>query len=113
MSEFYRDQFKLVEVESMRSDIFRAYKSGDVVLGFSALSAYELLDLERRKSTDGDQTALTFELSSRSEVDSFVGSAEANGAALVKAPFVTYYNWYMAVLRDPDGNAIRLTCTTK
>ena len=29
---------------------------------------------------------------------------------MVQEQFMTYYNWYMAVMRDPDGNAIRLAC---
>lgn len=95
----------------MRSDIFRAYESNNVVIGFSALSAYEMLNLNKRKSTDGDQVVLTFEFANKTDVDSCVRSAVDSGATLVKSQFMTYYNWYMAVLRDPDGNAFRLACT--
>ena len=36
--------------------------------------------------------------------------AKGLGATMVQEQFMTYYNWYMSVMRDPDGNAIRLAC---
>ena len=30
------------------------------------------------------------------------------GATLIKAPYVTYYNWYQSVLLDPEGNVFRI-----
>ena len=111
LSEFYRDLFGLTEVEELRSDVFRGYMSGDVLIGFSALAAYEMLDLEPRRAGDGDQTAFTFKLDTKADLDACIDTAKARGATLVKEQFTTYYHWYMAVLRDPDGNAIRLACT--
>jgi hypothetical protein len=32
----------------------------------------------------------------------------AAGARLVKAPYRTYYNWYQAVLLDPEQNVFRI-----
>ncbi len=112
LSEFYRDLFDLPEVEDLRSDVFRGYLSGDVMIGFSALAAYDMLGLEERKKGEGDQTAFTFKFDTREQLDMCVETAVARGADLVKEQFMTYYNWYMAVLRDPDGNAIRLACPT-
>ncbi|MBN9669723.1 VOC family protein [Roseibium aggregatum] len=112
LSEFYRDLFDLPEVESLRSDVFRGYMSGDVMIGFSAPAAYEMLGLDERKPGEGDQTAFTLKFDTKEELDACVGNAIARGATLVKEQFMTYYHWYMAVLRDPDGNAIRLACTT-
>jgi hypothetical protein len=34
--------------------------------------------------------------------------AVAKGATLVKPPYKTYYNWYQAVLLDPEGNVFRI-----
>ncbi|WP_346907459.1 VOC family protein [uncultured Roseibium sp.] len=112
LSEFYRDLFDLPEVEDLRSDVFRGYMSGDVMIGFSALAAYDMLGLDERKAGEGDQTAFTFKLATKEALDTCVEAAKARGGTLVKEQFMTYYNWYMAVLRDPDGNAIRLACTT-
>lgn len=112
LSEFYRDLFDLEEVESLRSEVFRGYMSGDVMIGFSALAAYEMLGLEERKPGDGDQTALTLKFTSKEDLETCLARANERGATVVKDPFMTYYHWYMAVLRDPDGNAIRLACPT-
>ncbi len=30
------------------------------------------------------------------------------GATLIKPPYTTYYNWYQAVLMDPEGNVFRI-----
>ncbi|MCC6001777.1 MAG: hypothetical protein JJU19_13085 [Pararhodobacter sp.] len=112
LSEFYRDIFDLTENEALRSDVFRGYMSGDCMIGFSAPAAYDMLSLTPRQPDSGDQTAFTFQMPSKEALDQTVHSAVARGATLQKAQFMTYYNWYMAVLRDPDGNAIRLACTT-
>ncbi|MEM1288064.1 MAG: VOC family protein [Pseudomonadota bacterium] len=112
LSEFYRDVFGLTENEGLRSDVFRGYMSEDVMIGFSAMAAYEMLGLEPRKSGEGDQTAFTFKFDTKADLDAAVGTATERGATLVKEQFMTYYNWYMAVLRDPDGNALRLACPT-
>lgn len=112
LSEFYRDLFDLPEMESLRSDVFRGYMSGDVMIGFSALAAYDMLGLVPRKAAEGDQTAFTFKFDDKADLDNCVETAVERGAELVKEQFTTYYHWYMAVLRDPDGNAIRLACPT-
>lgn len=112
LSEFYRDVFGLPENEGLRSDVFRGYMSGPVMIGFSAPAAYGMLGLEPRREGEGDQTALTFSLPTTEALDAAVDLATARGATLVKSSFMTYYGWYMAVLRDPDGNALRLACTT-
>ncbi|MEM6464211.1 MAG: VOC family protein [Pseudomonadota bacterium] len=110
LSEFYRDVFDLTENEALRSDVFRGYLSGECMVGFSALAAYEMLSLEPRRAGEGDQTAFTFRFDTKEALDTAVEKAVSRGATLVKAPFMTYYDWYMAVLRDPDGNALRLAC---
>ncbi|MCR9126692.1 MAG: hypothetical protein NXH82_11245 [Rhodobacteraceae bacterium] len=112
LSEFYRDVFHLTENESLRSDVFRGYMAGECMVGFSALAAYEMLDLTPRAAGEGDQTAFTFRFDTKAALDTAVETATARGATLIKPQFMTYYNWYMAVLRDPDGNGLRLACPT-
>ena len=34
--------------------------------------------------------------------------SEDSRATVVKPPYVTYYNWYQAVLLDPEGNVFRI-----
>ena len=112
LSEFYRDIFDLNENEDLRSDVFRGYMAGECMVGFSALAAYEMLGLEPRKVGEGDQTALTFSIGSKEELDLAVAEAMSKGASLIKEPFTTYYHWYLAVLHDPDGNGFRIACTS-
>lgn len=108
LSKFYADLLDLPENEAMRSDIFRGRMAGDVMIGFSALSAYEMLGLEPRRSGDGDQTAFTFGASSMADVEDIAKRCVEMGGTVVKDPFETYYGWYLAVLRDPEGNAFRV-----
>tara|TARA_B110000914_G_scaffold133853_1_gene116998 strand:- start:95 stop:499 length:405 start_codon:yes stop_codon:yes gene_type:complete len=112
LSEFYRTVFDLNENEELRSDVFRGYMAGQCMVGFSALAAYEMLGLDPREKGDGDQTALTFSIESTEKLDNAVSESVKKGATIIKDPFTTYYHWYLAVLRDPDGNAFRLACTT-
>lgn len=112
LSEFYRDLFDLPEVEALRSDVFRGYRSGEVMIGFSDYAAYEMLGLEERETGEHDQTAFTFQCETKESLDACLDKALGMGGTLVKEQFTTYYHWYMAVIRDPDGNAIRLACPT-
>ena len=81
------------------------------MIGFSAYEAYEMLGLQPRGTDDGDQTAFTFSVDSKDDVETMVETAKANGGAVITAPFDTYYGWYLAVMRDPDGNGFRIACT--
>ncbi|PYD84206.1 glyoxalase, partial [Pseudomonas syringae pv. pisi] len=40
--------------------------------------------------------------------DRLVPVAVAQGAKLIKEPYLTYYNWYQAVLLDPEHNVFRI-----
>ena len=112
LSEFYRDVFDLTENEELRSDVFRGYMAGECMVGFSAIAAYEMLGLKPRSAGEGDQTAFTFSIGTKKELDLAVAEAISKGASLIKEPFMTYYHWYLAVLRDPDGNGFRIACTS-
>ncbi len=47
-------------------------------------------------------------MSEQAEVDRLVPLAVEQGATLIKAPYLTYYNWYQAVLLDPERNVFRI-----
>jgi predicted lactoylglutathione lyase len=108
LSGFYQEVFGFPEIESIRSPIFRGLDTGRTAIGFNALDAYKLLQLEQFSETEGIKFLLNFEAASIAEVDRLVALAVAKGATLVKAPYKTYYNWYQAVLLDPEQNVFRI-----
>jgi uncharacterized glyoxalase superfamily protein PhnB len=108
LSGFYADLFGFTEIESIRSPIFRGLDTGKSALGFNALDAYELLGLAEFSETRGVKFLLNIDVASQTDVDRLVPLAVAAGARLVKAPYRTYYDWYQAVLLDPEGNVFRI-----
>lgn len=108
LSGFYERVFGFEEVLPMRSPIFRGLTTGRSNLGFNAPEAYELLHLSEHAQTTGCKFLLNIDVDSEAEVDRTVPVAVAAGATLVKPPYVTYYNWYQAVLLDPEANVFRI-----
>lgn len=108
LSGFYQRVFAFPEIEAIRSPIFRGLDTGQSSLGFNALAAYELLQLSEFSDTRGIKFLLNIDVDSQADVDRMVPLAVDAGATLVKAPYVTYYNWYQAVLLDPEGNLFRI-----
>ncbi len=108
LSGFYQRVFGFLEIESIRSPIFRGLDTGKSSLGFNAPEAYELLHLAEHADTRGVKFLLNIDVDSQAEVDAAVPVAVAAGATLIKPPYVTYYNWYQAVLLDPEGNVFRI-----
>jgi catechol 2,3-dioxygenase-like lactoylglutathione lyase family enzyme len=108
LSGFYQRVFGFPEIESIRSPIFRGLDTGKSSLGFNAPEAYELLHLAEHADTRGVKFLLNIDVDSQAEVDAAVPVAVAAGATLIKPPYVTYYNWYQAVLLDPEGNVFRI-----
>lgn len=108
LSGFYMDLFGFKEIESIRSPIFRGVDTGKSALGFNALEAYELLKLSDHADTRGVKFLLNIDVDSKDDVDRMVPRALAAGARLVKPPYTTYYNWYQAVLLDPEDNVFRI-----
>ena len=108
LSQFYMDVFGFVEIEKIRSPIFRGLDTGKSSLGFNAQDAYGLLKLDEFSQTAGVKFLLNIDVASVAEVDQMVPKAVSLGAKLVKAPYKTYYNWYQAVLLDPEGNVFRI-----
>jgi hypothetical protein len=108
LSGFYQRVFGFPEIEAIRSPIFRGLDTGRSSLGFNALDAYELLQLSDYSDTRGIKFLLNIDVDSQAEVDRRVPVAVEAGATLVKAPYLTYYDWYQAVLLDPEGNVFRI-----
>lgn len=108
LSQFYIDVFGFNEIETIRSPIFRGLDTGRSSLGFNAQDAYGLLKLEAFSQVSGVKFLLNIDVSSAAEVDRLTPKAVALGAQLVKPPYKTYYNWYQAVLLDPEQNVFRI-----
>ncbi|MBC8880165.1 MULTISPECIES: VOC family protein [Pseudomonas] len=108
LSTFYSDLFGFREIEAIRSSIFRGLDTGKSCIGFNALDAYELLGLEAFAGSTGCRFLLNIDVSDQAEVDRLVPLAVAQGAKLIKEPYLTYYNWYQAVLLDPEQNVFRI-----
>lgn len=110
LAAYYRDVFDLPRVPSLDSEHFRGLRLGPTILGFSAHSAYGLLELPRPSHPDdpGIRSFLTFEVDDAAAVDTVTAKAAARGATVRKPPYTTYYGAYQSVLTDPEGNAFRI-----
>ena len=108
LSGFYSEVFGFPEIEAIRSPIFRGIDAGGTAIGFNALDAYELLKLQDFADTRGVKFLLNIDVDTVDEVDAMVPKAVEKGATLIKAPHRTYYDWYQAVLLDPEGNVFRI-----
>jgi uncharacterized glyoxalase superfamily protein PhnB len=108
LSGFYSEVFGFPEIEAIRSPIFRGIDAGGTAIGFNALDAYELLKLQDFAETKGVKFLLNIDVDTVDEVDAMVPKAVEKGATLIKAPYRTYYDWYQAVLLDPEGNVFRI-----
>ncbi len=108
LPDFYKSVFGFPEVEAIRSPIFRGLDAGGCCVGFNARDAYGLLGLADHANTTGVGFLLNFDVATKDEVDALVPVAIAAGAKLIKKPYQTYYNWYQAVLMDPEDNVFRI-----
>ena len=108
LSGFYRELFGFRNIPEIASPIFRGLDTGKSCIGFNAPDAYELLHLAEHSDTRGCKFLLNIDVDSPAEVDRMVPIAVEAGATLIKPPYTTYYNWYQAVLMDPEGNVFRI-----
>jgi predicted enzyme related to lactoylglutathione lyase len=108
LSSFYREVFGFEEIPEIRSEIFVGLKTAASNIGFNAQEAYGLLKLEDQANPTGVKFLLNFDVASSEEVDRLTPAAVSRGACLIKAPYKTYYNWYQAVLFDPEQNVFRI-----
>jgi len=103
LSQFYMDVFGFPEIEKIRSPIFRGLDTGRSSLGFNAQDAYGLLKLDEFSEVSGIKFLLNIDVASAAAVDQMTPKAVS-----FKPPYKTYYNWYQAVLLDPEGNVFRI-----
>ncbi|KQS75347.1 glyoxalase [Rhizobium sp. Leaf384] len=108
LSGFYRDLFGFEEIPEIRSPIFVGLTTGQSCLGFNAQDAYDLLGLGEFSGPTGIKFLLNIDVDQPEDVDRLVPVAVSMGARLIKPPYKTYYNWYQAVLLDPEGNVFRI-----
>lgn len=108
LSGFYRDVFGFEEIPEIRSPIFVGLSTGKSCLGFNAQEAYELLKLSDHANPTGVKFLLNIDVDTPEDVDRLTPLAVSKGATLIKEPYKTYYNWYQAVLLDPEGNVFRI-----
>ncbi len=111
LSAFYARVLGFSEIPGHRSPIYVCLDAGGMELGFNAVDAYRLLAIEDRRPQDehGPVTSyLTFELPSPDALEACVTACLACGGVMRKAPYLTYYNAWQAVLEDPEGNVFRL-----
>ena len=108
LSRFYQDVFGFPEIEAIRSPIFRGLDTGRSCIGFNAPDAYDLLKLTEFSDPRGVKFLLNIDVDSPAAVDDLVPVAVDKGATVVKEPYKTYYNWYQAVLLDPEQNVFRI-----
>jgi catechol 2,3-dioxygenase-like lactoylglutathione lyase family enzyme len=105
---FYAGLLGLKERTEQRSPIYRALDAGGTDIGFNAVDAYRLLNLDSVPPPTGISFMLTFDVGAKSEIARLVRLAEARGATLVKPAYDTAYGARQAVLRDPEGNVFRI-----
>lgn len=108
LSQFYMDVFGFPEIEAIRSPIFRGIDAGNCCIGFNAHDAYDLLKLDAYRNARGVKFLLNIDVEDMAAVERVTERAVSLGAALIKAPYRTYYNWYQSVLLDPEQNVFRV-----
>jgi predicted enzyme related to lactoylglutathione lyase len=107
LANYYQTLFDLEEITASRSEYFRGFETGGCCIGISSSDAYELVSLTKPE-TQTDTILMTFGAPTREDVDAQCDFAVELGGTVVKPPFETYYGWYQAVLRDPEGNPFRI-----
>ncbi len=108
LAEFYVGGLGFEEVTASRDPRYREVKVGNTMIGFAHQGAYAMLALEGDANPTGTRGVLTFDVGRRADVQPAVDRALANGATLVKPPFDTPFGQHLAVIRDPEGNVLRL-----
>jgi predicted enzyme related to lactoylglutathione lyase len=88
---------------------YRELAGGGTRIGFAFPGAYDLLSLQDQADPSGLRSVLTFLIGGADGMEAAVARAVAAGATLVKPPYATHFGAWMAVLRDPEGNAFRLS----
>ncbi|MGW0037816.1 glyoxalase/bleomycin resistance/dioxygenase family protein [Gordonia desulfuricans] len=111
-SGFYREVFELPEATELFSEHFCALRIGPTILAFHSPAAIDLLGLPADTEPGNSNNSFwTFEAESDDAVGTLTDRAVRVGAAVVKAPYRTYYGAWQSVLSDPEGNVFRINRT--
>ena len=109
LAEFYVDGLGLEEIAASRDARYREVIAGQIKLGFAYQGAYAMLDMADEAEPTGLRGVLTFDVGDVERVGPAVAKAVAVGASLVKPAHASFFGTWQAVLRDPEGNAFRLS----
>lgn len=104
LAGFYADTLGLAATVD-DSPRYRELSDGVARIGFAFPDAYQLLDLEEEAAASGLRSIVTFRLPDSDAVAQVIAKAVLAGAAVAKPPYATRFGQWMAVLRDPEGNA--------
>lgn len=107
MAEFYV-AIGLEEIVASRSDLYREVSAGAVRIGFAGQAAYASLNLADDADPTGLRGAITLDVGMPEDVGSAVQQALDAGGTLAKPGFETSFGQFLAVVKDPEGNAVRL-----
>ena len=113
LAEFYVAGLGLEEIAASRDVRYREVIAGPIKLGFAHQGAYAMLDLAGEASPTGLRGVLTFDVGAVDAVAPAVERAVAAGATLVKPAHASHFGTWQAVLRDPEGNALRLSAALR
>jgi predicted enzyme related to lactoylglutathione lyase len=108
LAGFYADTLGLAATVD-DSPRYRELSDGVARIGFAFPGAYQLLDLDEEASPSGLRSIVTFRLPNSDAVEQVMARAVLAGAAVAKPPYATHFGQWMTVLRDPEGNAFRLS----
>ena len=64
--------------------------------------------MKRYRNARGIKVFINVEAGSKRELEAITAKALSKGGRLIKAPYITYYNFYQVVLLDPEGNVFRV-----
>jgi uncharacterized glyoxalase superfamily protein PhnB len=112
VADFYRDLFGLEEIAASRSEKYREFLTGGAKLGVVHFGGYAMLGLPVREPSAAVNQILTFDVGRRDRVQPTVEEAVRRGAELVKPAFDTFFGQHQAVLKDPEGNAFRISAAS-
>ncbi|MDB5396451.1 MAG: Glyoxalase/bleomycin resistance protein/dioxygenase [Rhodospirillales bacterium] len=91
-----------------RGPIYRALDGGGVAIGFNAAETYRLLNIDEFPPPAGVRSLLTFEAADHDAVARLTVQGKTLGATIIKAPYGTFYGSRQSVLRDPEGQVLRI-----
>lgn len=112
LADFYKKLFSGHETPSVNPAGYRGIDIGGSVIGISAASVRDALNLQPGCMGGcaplADSSFISIELIDRTSVDLKTQAAVQLGATLLDGPSITPFNWYCATLRDPQGHAFRV-----